>query len=190
MLENKVIKMKTQSEQKKESWPSVPNIQDNSPILNQRTPITTAEHRPAVIPGERTTNSNVDPCDAITFDLQTWKNIFQRCNLLDGILFHDKDLKPDLSRSSLWRFQKDESLLFKIREHFKTLNGSTIESHLANNEVQNTMIRNHCTNVDVNFQCPFVSFAGKFNQETQKTSNHQKKTLHTTCSWRYPRVKL
>ncbi|CAF0957719.1 unnamed protein product [Adineta ricciae] len=190
MLENNVIQMKTQSEEEEGSCPAVPNISDNSLASIQRRTISTAEHRPAVIPGERTNNSSIDPCDATKFDLSKWNAIFERCNLFNGISFDDADLKPNASRARVCQFEEDKNLPEKIHVHRTITDSSKTEAHVAADEIRNTMIRNHCLKVDTTFQCPFVALASKYNQETQKTNDKQKKTLYTTCSWTYPRVTI
>ncbi|CAF1033944.1 unnamed protein product [Adineta ricciae] len=108
----------------------------------------------------------------------------------NGISFDDADLKPNASRARACQFKEDENLLEKTHVHRTITDSSKTEAHVAADEIRNTMIRNHCVRVDTNFQCPFVSFASKYNQETQKTNDKQKKTLYTTCSWIYPRVTI
>ncbi|CAF1156006.1 unnamed protein product [Adineta steineri] len=196
MLSNNIVKLQTQKLLANSNKDSAKPLLDIPPTQSFETRtiqlLTTdkLEYRAAKIPETTPAHSSHDQiCDPYNFDLQKWCDIFQRCNLFQGLEFDCRtdprhpSYSPHPSHHSVCQFQENIT-----KPTYFINDASFIEAHLASNEIHNTFIRNKLVKIDANFKCPFFSFSTGSEKDDRKTEDTQKKTLYTTCIWNFPRV--
>ena len=130
-------------------------------------------------------------CNPEKFDVTKWENILTKNNLFKGLIFSNDKYEPvSSSPSPVVQFKPSISVAKIIVDTMNTSDYAFIEAYLSSNERHSTLIKNKLVKLDANFQCPFISFVAGGEGEQSNMTDKKTKTLYTTCTWSFPRVKV